>query len=327
MSRSIAFWATLVVLSVSARAHAQPLDPTTRHEAVAQLADALTARYVFPEIGLQAARQVTAQLEAGAYNDLALDAFADQLTSDLQSITHDKHLSVWPTPEGMDNEDEEARAQRRSRHAVEHNYGFARVERLDGNVGYLDLRGFYPTDLAAPTALAALQFLQGADALLVDLRNNTGGHPDMVRYLLTHLFAERIHLNSLYWRDGDRIEEFWTLDERPGPDLSDLPLIVLTSERTFSGGEEFAYDVQSRHRGTIVGETTGGGANPGEAYPIGRSLQVFLPTGRAINPVTGTNWEGVGVTPDIATTADEAYDRGLDLARAAAEAHRSASGH
>ena len=324
MTRTLPVWALAALLASSAQA--QPLDDNARDTAIARLADHLAGRYVFPEVGAEAARFVTTRAEAGAYDGLDAEALADSLTTDLQAVTHDRHLNVWLTPEGTDSADEAALERLRARNAIERNYGFARVERLDGNVGYLDLRGFYPTAIGAETALAALRFLDGADAIVVDLRHNSGGHPDMVRFLLTHLFAERTHLNSLYWRDGDRTEEFWTLDERPGPDLSDLPLVVLTSGETFSGGEEFAYDVQSRERGTLVGETTGGGANPGAALPIGGPLQVFLPTGRAINPVTGTNWEGVGVVPDVPTSAEDAYERGLEIARDAAEAHREANG-
>ncbi len=320
MPRPLARWSLLALVVLVARADAQPLDADARRDAVARLADELEARYVFPDVGTEAAAHVEAQLAAGSYDELDdADAFAERLTADLQSVTHDKHLNVWLTPEGTDSADQKALARLRERHAIERNFGFARVERLDGNVGYLDLRGFYPTDVAAETALAALRLLDGADALVVDLRQNGGGDPDMVRFLLTHLFAERTHLNSLYWRETGETEEFWTLDERPGPDLSDLPLVVLTSARTFSGGEEFAYDVQTRQRGTLVGETTGGGANPGAAFPIGRAFQVFMPMGRAANPVTGTNWEGVGVVPDVATSAEAAYDRGLEIARAAAE--------
>ena len=145
----------------------------------------------------------------------------------------------------------------------------------------------------------------------------------MVQYLCSYFFDERVHLNSLYWRRGDRTEEYWTLEEVGGKKLPDVPLFVLTSSRTFSGAEEFSYNMQTRKRATLVGETTGGGANPGGGFPINADLTVFIPTGAAVNPVTGTNWEGVGVVPEVKTTAEEALDQAMVLAKKAAEEYRN----
>ncbi len=138
------------------------------------------------------------------------------------------------------------------------------------------------------------------------------------------MFDKPTHLNSLYWRQGDRTEEFWTLKELPGQRMADVPVFVLTSSRTFSGAEEFSYNLKTRKRATLVGEITGGGANPGGEFLINESLGIFIPTGRAINPVTGVNWEGVGVQPDVSTTADEAYEVALAKAQEAAESYREA---
>ena len=144
----------------------------------------------------------------------------------------------------------------------------------------------------------------------------------MVQYLCSYFFDERVHLNSLYWRQGDRTQEFWTLDEVGGKKLPDVPLFVLTSSRTFSGAEEFSYNMQTRKRATLVGETTGGGANPGGGFSINPDLTVFIPTGAAVNPVTGTNWEGVGVIPEVKTSADDALDKALELAKVEAEKYK-----
>ncbi|MDX1531313.1 MAG: S41 family peptidase, partial [Rhodothermales bacterium] len=205
------------------------------------------------------------------------------------------------------------------------NYGIARVEVLDGNVGYLDLRGFYSGPPAEAAVDAAMHLLQHTDALIVDLRRNGGGDPDLVRYVTSYFFDEPTHLNSLHWRDGDRevVNEFWTLEETASPQRPDLPLFVLTSDYTFSAGEEFANNLKALGRATLIGETTGGGANPGGMMPAGERFGVFVPTGRAVNPVTGTNWEGVGVEPDVAVPAEEALDVALERALPAAEAYRA----
>ena len=320
----------LLFLPMAARAQAQaaeapPLTAADRRAAVERIAELLEERYVFPDVGAEAGHLLMRQLDAGAYEALSDDSvFAERLTADLQAVAHDKHLNVWLSPSGAEADDAEALAVAYQRHERETNYGFASVERLEGNVGYLDLRGFLPPGTAEPTALAALRLLHGSDAVVVDLRKNNGGSPEMVRLLLSHFFPKRTHLNSLYYRHTDTTTEFWTLDDPPGPIMGDIPLFVLTSDRTFSAGEEFVYDLQTRQRATIVGDTTGGGANPGGAFPVHGRLEVFIPMGRAINPVTGTNWEGTGVVPHVAVPAEEAYERGVALARKAAETYRTA---
>jgi len=145
----------------------------------------------------------------------------------------------------------------------------------------------------------------------------------MVQFLCSYLFGERTHLNSLYFRDGNRTQEFWTHDV-PGTRMPDVPVFVLTSSTTFSGAEEFCYNLHTRKRATIVGEITRGGANPGNLFPINAQLEIFIPTGRAINPVTGSNWEGTGVTPHVAVAADAALDKALELARPAAKKYHAA---
>jgi C-terminal processing protease CtpA/Prc len=146
-----------------------------------------------------------------------------------------------------------------------------------------------------------MNFLAHSDALIFDLRESAGGgDPSTVVFLSSYLFgSEPAHLNDLYWREGNRTHQYWTLTYVPGRRYVGKPVYILTSKRTFSAGEEFAYNLQALKRATIIGETTGGGANPGDEFRINDHFEVFVPTGRAINPVTKTNWEGTGVRPDI----------------------------
>jgi hypothetical protein len=148
--------------------------------------------------------------------------------------------------------------------------------------------------------------LAKSDAIIIDLRNTGGGSPDMIQLISTYFFAEPTLLNTMYWREGDRTDQFWTLPHVPGRRMPDTPLYVLTSERTFSGAEEFAYNMQNLKRATLIGETTGGGAHPGGSMPVNDLFGMFVPTGRAINPISKTNWEGVGVKPDVSAPADDA---------------------
>jgi hypothetical protein len=201
--------------------------------------------------------------------------------------------------------------------------GFKEAKIMEGNVGYFDLRNFAPAYLAAEFADSYMKLLSGADAIIVDMRKNGGGSPDMVQYLCSYFFDKKVHLNSLYFRQGDRTIDFWTLDEVGGSRMPDVPLFVLTSEKTFSGAEEFSYNMQTQKRATLVGQTTGGGANPGGTRPINEALTVFIPMGKAINPITKTNWEGVGVVPEVMTSPEETMDKAYELAKAAAEEYRT----
>jgi C-terminal processing protease CtpA/Prc len=156
------------------------------------------------------------------------------------------------------------------------------------------------------------------------MRSNHGGYPETVQFVCSYFFDKPTHLNSLYFREGDRTQEFWTLEDIPGKRLPEVPLFVLTSANTFSGAEEFCYNLRTRQRATLVGESTRGGANPGRLLPIDDQFEIVIPSGRAINPITNTNWEGTGVEPHIRVAADEALDVALVEARKAAEAWREA---
>jgi C-terminal processing protease CtpA/Prc len=197
------------------------------------------------------------------------------------------------------------------------NFGFHKAERLPGNIGYLDIRHFVrPSWGSEDTAVGAMNMIANTNALIIDLRHCRGGNPDMVALISTYLFnGEPVHLNDLYWRDEDVTESYWTLPDVPGKRFGgEKPVFILTSDFTFSAGEEFTYNLKSLKRAIVVGETTGGGAHPGSPFRIHPHFEVFIPNGKAINPITGTNWEGCGVEPDIPTAADQALDAAYKLA-------------
>jgi C-terminal processing protease CtpA/Prc len=148
--------------------------------------------------------------------------------------------------------------------------------------------------------------MAGTDALILDLRRNGGGSPVSVAYLMSHFFppGDMRHLIDVYDRPTDTTRQIWTV-----PTVAqryDKPVYVLTSARTFSGGEDCAYDFQVHKRGTLVGETTGGGSNPVGRYSAGHGIVVAIPTARTTNVVTKTSWDHVGVKPDIAVPAAQA---------------------
>ena len=315
-------WASQVALLP-----ASDLDGKAKTELVERIGAMLEERYVFPEVAKKCADHLLDAVKKGDFNGTTdPEALAEALTKELRAVGKDKHLLVR-----VRAKEEEAKPSpaphplkdrlRRLARDREQNFGFEKLERLEGNVGYLDLRSFVSPGGGFDTAVAAMAFLASSDAIIVDLRKNSGGHPGMVAFLCSHFFDEPTHLNTLYFREGDRTQEFWTHGV-PGVAMPEVPLFVLTSATTFSAAEEFSYNLRTQRRATLVGETTRGGANPGGLFPIDDRFEMVIPTGRAINPITGTNWEGVGVVPHIPVPAARALTTALELAEAAAESHR-----
>jgi hypothetical protein len=292
-----------------------PLDPKMRGEVIDRLLKEVAEGYVFPKVAQKMGEAIRARVKGKEYDGVKTgQELARLLSKHLQEVSKDRHLRVLCStrklPDRPKGKPDPKLTARRRAFQQKLNAGFRRVERLAGNVGYLELDGFMDHKAAARPAAAAMTFLADTDALIIDLRRNGGGTPHTVALVCSYLFDEKpVHLNSLYWRKGDRTEEFWTLKKVDGPRYLGKDVFVLTSKRTFSAAEEFTYNLQSRKRATVVGETTGGGAHPGGMVRLGDHFVAFIPAGRAINPVTKTNWEGTGVKPDIAVPADRALER------------------
>jgi C-terminal processing protease CtpA/Prc len=280
------------------------------NEVVEEALRLLCDKYVFPDKAAQAAELVRARLAEGAYDGLDEAALGAALTEHLNEVCADLHLRVRTRKPGyeaaMTEEEFEAAWREQLRLA---NHGIARVERLDGNIGHLDLRLVASPDTGGTAIAAAMELVSHTNALIVDLRRNKGGSPQGVTFWNSYFFPDaETHLNDIYDGESGRTRQFWTLDYLPGRRYLDRPIWILTSATTFSGGEEFCYNLKALGRATLVGETTGGGAHPTMPFALTETLEITIPLARSINPVTGTNWEGTGVQPDIAVPADEAFD-------------------
>ncbi|MCC6866635.1 MAG: hypothetical protein IT280_10800 [Ignavibacteria bacterium] len=298
-------------------------DEKVKKQSVNKICSLLNDNYVFPETAQKMNDYILSQLNSGAYdtiNDPLI--FSDVLTADLQSVSKDKHIRVRFSPldskrlieqekNGSDTEDEI----HWNELLKKENYGFRKAEILNGNIGYVDFRNFASPKYSAETIKSVMGFLANTDALIFDLRQNGGGDPECVQLICSYLFKnEPVHLNDLYFRPTNKTQEFWTLSNIEGKRMPEIPVYILTSKFTFSGAEEFAYNLKNLKRAVIIGETTGGGAHPGDLMAINDGFTIFVPKGRAINPITKTNWEGTGVIPDVEVKQELALEKAQVLA-------------
>ena len=295
----------------------EPLTQNEKAEVVDSIGAILQRMYVFPKVGREIKSLIQKKLSDGMYDEISDPSyFAEKLTGDVQSVNGDLHMRVRFDPQFVQDirsmqfsEEDSLRLLDEQRiWGRRRNYGFKEVRILDGNIGYLKLDEFsHLTEEAGQTAMAAMNLLSNADAIIIDLRENGGGSPSMIQLITSYLFGiEPVHLNSFYHRLSDDTTQTWTLPYVPGKRRPDIDVYVLTSPNTFSAAEEFTYNLQNLKRATIVGRTTGGGAHPGGTQPATDRFAIWVPNGRAINPITHTNWEGTGVVPDLEVPVEEA---------------------
>lgn len=294
-------------------AAAPPLNQVEKRAVVEKAGELLTANYIYPERAAEAKAKLDAAFRAGEYEAITTpEAFAKKLTSDLQSVTHDKHLHVVAPPAARP-----AAATAPTSPASQRDYaGFRRVDRLKGNIGYIKLQGF--PAVAGPfsqTATQAITDLAGTDALIIDMRDNRGGSFDSVMYLCSFFFDPKtpVHIDGDVTRKPGT-HEFSTKEYYTSPmPVSYLgkPVYLLTGKRTFSAGEKFLYDMQAQKRARLIGTVTEGGANGTAGHQLPSHFVIGIPYERTVNPITKTNWEGIGVTPDLAVDETIAFQAAM----------------
>lgn len=289
------------------------LTQALKDDTMANLRREILDRYVSVEEAEKMAAALDSWMKTKEYSDIDDPAvFTEKVNALLQKQVTDAHLrfrySEQPLPTRADpgepSAEEIAQYERQIRYQ---NSLFEKVERLPGNVGYISFRGFQSPENMARPLTGAMNFLSETDVMIVDLRQNGGGDPSGVQLFCSYFFGETpVHLNSIYYRPTDELTEYWTLKDLPAPRFVDKPVYVLVSKQTGSGAEECAYNLKNLKRATIVGVPTWGGANPGGTVRLNDHFACFIPVGRAINPITKTNWEGTGVIPDVNVAPDEA---------------------
>lgn len=291
------------------------LSPALRTAIVQDIARLASEKYIFPEKGQATAQALLAHLEQGHYDDVSSPYdFADRLTSDLRQASADQHWSVQydsalTTALYGEGEVGEAELAQLKQHIYRQNFGIARVEHLSGNIGYVDLHGFawigFPG--AGESITALMQLISHCDALIFDVRRNHGGEVETLQLYISYFVESDPKLyDSFYYRPTGETQQMWTMPFVPGNRMPDVPLCILTSGVTGSGGEAFAYILQSMRRATVIGESTLGAAHTTDMEIVQEHFQVEYPSGRPISPFTQGNWEGAGVTPDIPTPDEQA---------------------
>jgi retinol-binding protein 3 len=308
-------WTSLARAAASASDAGTQLGEQTRNEVLDELARQLELQYAIPDMANRLAQAVRAKRKSNAYKRIvSAPELARSLKNDLYAIAHDKHLRVIfsfspvpQRPDGPTSADE-------LEHVRKLNGMIPKVEILDGNVGYMRVNGVPALEAARDSVVAAFAFLHRTDALIIDNRGNGGGDPNTVALYMSYLSeGDPYVVNTFHWRKDSRIEEFRTTDLGELSYGARKPVFALTSPGTFSGGEELTYDLKVSKRAVVIGEVTGGGANPGGPVPLGHQFVVNIPSGQPVNPITGTNWEGVGVTPDVAVPAALALSKAHSL--------------
>ena len=314
------FWIIGISLSCvalftgSTNAQNSAFDENTKKKIVFNIASLIEDHYVFPEMAGEISDTLKLNYENRNYKrNYNLYSLISTLNYDISNLAHDEHLSIKYTYHQMvEGPEEDFRAFLRSQ-----NYGFEKVEMLSGDIGYLKLNFFADTEgfpEAVRTAEEAMSSFHNAKAIIFDLRENGGGSPEMIQLLSSYLFeGEPIHLNSFYWRETDSKTETWTYSDVKGERFPNTKVFILTSINTFSAAEEFTYNLKHLKRATIIGEVTRGGAHPVGGYRVNSHIEIFIPVGRAINPITHTNWEGVGVKPDVEVSAKDALDVAMQI--------------
>ena len=268
--------------------------------------------YVFPEVASNIALYLKTQLTANAYKAFSKETtFANKLSLDLFEISGDRHLKVSYSDQILPKDSlnpfelSPEHYLEQGNFALRGNYGIDKLEVLNGNIGLIAFSMLCGPEHAGDTYSAMMNYIGHTDALIIDLRNCRGAMgKDAIPFLSSYFFNEPVHLNDFKWRWNNSLEQKWTYAHVPGKRYIDKPIYIINSARTFSGAEELAYDLQVLNKATIIGEKTAGGANPGGSIRITDHFECFIPFGQAINPITKTNWEGVGVLPDTPVKAN-----------------------
>ncbi len=291
----------------------------TNNDIIKEAQQLLEENYIFLDKAKEVNTHLDVLMKKGFFDDMSPGDFAKALTLEMQKITKDKHLRFSSPRTKQPSKEKNSITRSLSRYRAPMLRGF---QLFESNIGYIDLAFFGGSEEHLSKIDQVMKDMIVADAIIFDMRRNGGGSPTTVNYLASYFFDEKLLLNSIYSRAQDHTEELWVVDVK-GTKRPKVPVFILTSESTFSGAEDFSYTMQSRGRATVIGEVTGGGAHPTRGFSLDNGFSIGIPFARTINPVTKTNWEGVGVQPDIKMPADNALEKAKELALTKAKTYKN----
>jgi YD repeat-containing protein len=291
---------------------AAPINGARRESTIQSVADVLRDIYVYPELGARMADTLLRNHEEGRYDDAAkAGKLADMLTEDALAVSNDRH--IWVEAQNPLIQESTDPVNRPVEELRRENYDFRKVEVLEGNIGYIKFDMIHDEKEALDIAAAALATVAHCEALIFDIRDNIGGEWGTASLVLGYLLPSGTVFGYMYDRDGRRVEERSTPETIPGqPFDANVPVYVLTSNRTGSAAEGFAYTLKHLGRATIVGEVTVGMAHPSKEVVVNDYFRVSVPFLRSENVVTGTSFEGTGVVPQIEVAADRALEAAVE---------------
>jgi tetratricopeptide (TPR) repeat protein len=301
---------------ICAQTNSEYINNRQKSEVISLVKQKLIERYVDLNKAKKTSEIIIDNLKSGSYNSIENpNEFAKRLTNDVQLVSKDLHLKIRFEPkritklkQQVSKDDSIQLHRRRIKSMAKTNFGFNEVKILKGNIGYLDIKYFADARYAKETLDASMLFLKNTNAIIIDLRENKGGVPSTLKLLASYFYEETpVLLSRFYNRSTDKTEEFWTAAAINGKRLPKTKLYILTSKATFSAAEAFAYTLKHLKRATVVGEITKGGANRAKRITINNHFTISIPYIKAIHPITKTNWEGVGVIPDVQVSARDSF--------------------
>jgi C-terminal processing protease CtpA/Prc len=296
-----------VVICFNSKANAQ--DFTERNKQILEIADKINEYYIFEDVANQLSKKLKSEIDLKTFDNFTDAEFAKSLSSYLTKNGNDLHFNVLYRP-GKEEEkavNEKELLKKYDAINKQWNYGFDKVMRLDGNIGYIEYTGFPEGNKSAQQILAAtMNFVSNTNALIIDLRNNRGGDGKMVRLFLSYFFNERIKLSEIYTRYNNKTEEKYTYKKVNGKKYLDKPVYLLVNNNTISAAEALAYNLQQNKMAKVIGDKTYGAANPVKVFFIGKKYQLFIPISVEKNAVTKTNWEHTGINVDEKVNSEKA---------------------
>ncbi|MFD2179609.1 S41 family peptidase [Veronia pacifica] len=293
------------------------MDKDNNEKMIREFSHLIKQHYFCPEIGHTTQRLLLKNIERNVYSSIPYNQeLASKVSDDIFSVTRDKHFTLSYDPDFIAQKNQAELNKSTAKHwGDDVNYGFKEIKILKGNIGFIKLTGFYDTEFASTLAASAMHLVERTNALIFDIRENGGGYLNMVQLICSYLFGtEPVLLDEFHSNKKTVKNQCWTLPHVQGKKRSGIPVFILTSHHTFSAAENFAYNLQSLNRATVIGEPTKGAATGVKTTVINELFWSNIPDSISVNPTTGQNWHCVGVRPNIRSSAEAAFDIAYDMA-------------